>query len=77
LLENGLNLKGWYSVAEGELTEKEINNLNIKLKYKCIEAEHKWFKGLVLPKKKRLLQRAENDADLYFQINYCSGDNNE
>ena len=63
--------KHWYSVSEGELTEKEIHDLYINLKSKTIKAENECFKNLVLPKNSKLLANAEKDADIYLTNTYC------
>ena len=59
--------KNWFSVAEGELTEKEIHQLYIKLKEQSMKAEMKCLKGIVLPKKNRILSKSEKEADIYLQ----------
>ena len=65
--------KGWFAVAEGELTEKEIHEDCINLRNDALTAEKKCLKNIVLPKKKKLLERAEQDADLYLTKNYHIG----
>ncbi|QKX17751.1 hypothetical protein [Microbulbifer sp. YPW1] len=60
----------WFSVAEGELTEKEIHDLYISLKDKSLKAEKKALKDLVLPKKKKILQEAEKEAEQYLVNTY-------
>lgn len=62
--------KEWFSVAEGELTEKQIHELNIQLRDQALEAEKKCLKSIVLPTNKKLLKKAEAEADLYFRKNY-------
>lgn len=62
--------KGWFSVAEGELTEKEIHEHCIKLRNDALTAERKCLKNIVLPKNVKLLKKAEKDADLYLTKNY-------
>ena len=62
--------KEWFSVAEGELTEKEIHNLNIKLRDEALSAERKSLKNIVLPRNNSLLKAAEKEADLYLSKNY-------
>jgi hypothetical protein len=57
--------KNWFDVAEGEITEKEIHNLYISLRDKSLKAEKKALKNLVLPKKMKLLAKAEKEADIY------------
>jgi len=62
--------KGWYFVAEGKLTEEKIHNLCISLRDKGLSAERKHLKNLVLPKNKKILRKAEEDADMYLTNNY-------
>jgi len=62
--------KHWFSVAEGELTEKEIHELYISLKDKSLKAEKKALKDLVLPKNAKILAKAELDADQYLSNTY-------
>lgn len=62
--------KHWFSVAEGELTEKQIHDLYIDLKAKLLEAEKKALKDIVLPKKTKILVRAEEEADKYLSNTY-------
>ena len=66
--------KHWFSVAEGELTEKEIHNLYINLKDKSLKAEKKALENIVLPKNSKLLAQAEKEADLYLLNTYHSGE---
>jgi hypothetical protein len=47
--------RGWFSVAEGKLTEEEVHNLCIGLKDKSLAAERKYLKNMVLPKNKKIL----------------------
>lgn len=65
--------RGWYSVAEGELTNKDIHELCIKLRNESLLAQKKYLKNIVLPKNKELLRIAEIDADSYLKQNYHSG----
>lgn len=62
--------KEWFSVAEGELTEKQIHDLDISLRHESYVAEKKYLKNTVLPKKEKLLKMAEEEADLFFSNNY-------
>jgi len=62
--------KHWYSVAEGELTEREIHDLYISLKDQSLYAEQKALKGIVIPKSGKILAEAEKEADLYLSNNY-------
>ena len=65
--------KYWFQVAEGELTEKEIHDINIDLKDKSIAVEKKALKNIVLPTNRKILNKAEKEADKYFKINYSEG----
>lgn len=65
--------EGWFSVAEGELTEKEIHNLCIGLRNKALIAEKKCLKNIVLPKNQNILKSAESEADQYLTNNYHPG----
>jgi hypothetical protein len=65
--------KGWFSVAEDELTEKQIHELNFNFRNKAMTAENHCLKHIVLPKKKKILENAEKEADLYLINNYHVG----
>jgi hypothetical protein len=69
--------KNWFSVAEGELTEKEIHDIFISIKDKSISAERKCLKNMVLPTNRKILKKAEQEADLYLSTNYNFGGSNE
>lgn len=60
----------WFSVAEGELTEKEIHDLYISIKDKSLKAEKKALKDIVLPKDRKILALAEKESDLYLSNTY-------
>lgn len=62
--------KGWFAVAEGELSDKEIHNLCISLRNNALIAEKKCLQHIVLPKNIKLLKLAEQEADLYLNKNY-------
>jgi hypothetical protein len=62
--------KTWFSVAEGELTEKQIHDFFIQLKVKALTAEKKILNNIVLPKNDTMLKAAEKEADSYLQTNY-------
>jgi hypothetical protein len=63
----------WFSVAEGELTEKEIHELCIRLRNNALISEKKCLKSMVLPKNKKILKKAETEADQYLTNNYHTG----
>ncbi len=62
--------KHWFSVAEGELTEKEIHDLYISMKDKSLKAEKKSLKDIVLPKNSKILKKAEEETELYLSNTY-------
>lgn len=69
--------KFWYSVAQGEMSDKEIHDLYIELRSKSIEAEKKFLKNIVLPKKAELIEKAEAEADIYFRSKYFFEEKND
>ncbi len=62
--------KGWFAVAEGQLTEEEIHELYISLKEESLSAEQNCLKNIVLPENKSILSEAERKADLYLTKTY-------
>jgi hypothetical protein len=65
--------KGWFSVAEGKLTEEEIHELYINLKQESVSAEQTCLKNVVLPEKQKILSEAEKKTELYLTNTYHSG----
>jgi len=65
--------KGWFYVAEGLLTLEEINDKYFDLAEKLLKAEKKFMTGMVLPRKVKLLKRAEVEADKYLTTRYYQG----
>lgn len=63
--------KGWHDVSEGVLTENQIHDKLMDLRDKSLKAEKKFLNNVILPCKQKLLTQAENEADKYFQQNYC------
>lgn len=62
--------KEWFSVAEGERTDKEIHDLCIELRAKASSAERQCLKNVILPKNIKILKNAEIEADQYLSNNY-------
>ena len=56
----------WYKVSNGSITEEEINDLLSELKKQWDEIECKYFQKDALPRRKRLLKKAEDERTLYF-----------
>lgn len=76
LQEISLNCeRNWFNVAEGKLTEEEIHELYIGIKNDSLDAERKCLKNIVLPKNKKILKEAEDEANLYLRKTY-HGENN-
>ena len=57
----------WYSVAESKFTEEEIHSEMVKMKSISTETEEKILSNVDIPRYKWLINKAESDADLYFQ----------
>ena len=60
----------WFEVAEGDLTEKEINKLRFDIKTKKTRIMHKHLKMNTLPAKNKLLDKAKSLAEIYFNNFY-------
>lgn len=60
----------WYKVSEGELTEKEINSLQMKYKEKIRQATQKHLGTSSLPKNKKLLDESKTSAKAYLDNFY-------
>ena len=65
--------KDWFSVAEGILTEEEINDLLAKYRKQSEETEQNTQGDVVLPLKRKLFAEAQSDAGQYFKTNYLGG----
>ena len=64
----------WYNVANGKLTEEEINNLCYEYVRKWDSIDNKFFQSDTLPQKNKLIQTAEEKKNEYF-INCFDGGN--
>lgn len=60
----------WYSVAQGELTEEEINSVLYTYKKAYTEIEGKYSKEEVLVENTEYMDEADIKATQYFQNNY-------
>ena len=56
----------WYSIAEGELTEKEIAELCSDLNKRKSQASRKHLDSFSLPEKKHLMAKAEDKTKVFF-----------
>lgn len=68
-LFNNMDYK-WFQVANGELSENEINEALHLYKNKFLQLEQKYLKGNVLPENCEYLKRADEKAIAYFNSNY-------
>jgi hypothetical protein len=62
--------KDWFYVSEGTWDEEQIHSRWVALKEDALSAENKSLNGVTIPKNKRLLIIAENDADVYLNSAY-------
>jgi hypothetical protein len=67
--------KDWYDVSEGNLTDREVHDLTIKYRDETLSAEQSIMKDTILPEKKDLLTKSEQDAQTYFNGHYFNGGN--
>lgn len=61
----------WFRVAEGELTEREINELLFLYKKDVTAIESKYSKEEILVENPEYLEEADNRCDIYFKNNFC------
>ena len=61
----------WFKVANGELTENEINEELFSLKKRYAELEQKHLKQNSLVENKKFRDMADQKTDEYFTSNYC------
>ncbi len=75
-LEELLNLyeMKWFDVAEGKLTEEEINKLQFEIRSKKTKAIQKHLGMNTLPEKGKLFREAKQSAEIY--INNFYGEKN-
>ncbi len=62
----------WFDVAEGKLTEEEINKLQFEIRSKKTKILHKYLGTNTLPTKGKLFEKAKKIANTY--INNFYGD---
>ncbi|MBW1616582.1 MAG: hypothetical protein JRJ49_08645 [Deltaproteobacteria bacterium] len=60
----------WFNVAEGNLTEEEINRLQYEIRSKKTKTLHKHLGVNTLPAKKKLFDKAEKTATIYINNFY-------
>ena len=60
----------WFNVAEGELTEGEINNLLYSFKDEFTNIENKYLKEETLLENEDFKKLADDKTDLYFSNNF-------
>lgn len=59
--------EGWFRVAEGELTNREIHELIMQIKKRKLDATAKYLKKDPLPPKTKFLESAQSRAATYFE----------
>lgn len=62
--------KGWFDVAQGDLTEREINDKRFAIRKKKSAVMKSAFSGMVLPEKTSLMTKAEAQMRKYFLSHY-------
>lgn len=60
----------WFSVSEGMLSDQQIHDEIIKFRTILMEAERKALDGTPLPRKQKFMDKAEADAERYFEAHY-------
>ncbi len=60
----------WFQVAEGELTEREINELLFSYKKDVMDMENKYLKEEILVEKIDYMIEADKKCDYYFENNF-------
>ena len=60
----------WYKVANGELTESEINTLLFSYKKEVTNIEGKYLNEEILLENKDYLKEADDRTDRYFETNF-------
>lgn len=64
----------WYSIAEGKLTDDDINDRILDLKGRKSKLEATYLSDTPLPMLPKLLEQAEQHARRYFEQTYLLGD---
>ncbi|MCU7645610.1 hypothetical protein [Pseudomonas piscis] len=62
--------RGWFDVARGELTEREINEKRFAIRKKKSAVMKSAFSGMVIPENERLMAKAEEQMRKYFKSHY-------
>ena len=62
--------RGWFDVASGELTEREINDRRFAIRKKKSAVMKSAFAGMVLPDCPKLMRKAEDQMCKYFKSHY-------
>lgn len=60
----------WFRVANGELTEREINALLTKYKRRVAELESEYLDEEILVEKPAYMKEADKKNDIYFEKNF-------
>jgi hypothetical protein len=60
----------WFDVAEGSLSEKEINQLQFEIRSKKTKVVQKHLAVNTLPRRERLFREAKRSAEIYINNYY-------
>ena len=60
----------WHSIAEGELTEPEINQARFEIRSQKLKSLKKHITGTTIPRDEKARRRAEDSAREYFETFY-------
>jgi len=60
----------WFDVAEGKLTEEEINKLQFDMRYRKTKIVQKHLNMNILPEKEKLFHKAKQSAGIYIKNFY-------
>jgi hypothetical protein len=60
----------WFDVAEGELTEKQINEKRFEIRKRKSAIMQSAFNGMVIPEVESLMAKAEDHMRRYFKSHY-------
>jgi len=64
--------KDWYTISNGELTEREIHAKISDFKSKKVHIEQEFLRDIVLPERKDAVKEAREKNEIYFSNN-CIG----
>jgi hypothetical protein len=69
--------RDWFRVSEGRLTSEEIHELASDYASEYVTAEQKLMKGQILPRRRGIMEKAEQDARQHFYTHFSTGDSDD